>query len=99
MIFCLYTDYGALNSKPVFDAFAKSLLDAGHTVIYNEPYRVGGHYDNYDVAVIWSVLWHGRMAKNKTVWEHYINTNIPVLVVEVGMIHRGTTWKICINVT
>ena len=40
MIFCLYTDYGALNSKPVFEAFAKSITDAGHTVTYNEPYRV-----------------------------------------------------------
>ncbi len=44
MIFCLYTDYGALNSKPIFEAFAKSLIDAGHTVIYNEPYRVMDHY-------------------------------------------------------
>ena len=69
MIFCLYTDYGALNSQPVFHAFAKSVTDAGHTVIYNEPYRVLSHYDNYDVAVIWSVLWNGRMTKNKTVWE------------------------------
>ena len=60
MIFCLYTDYGALNSQPVFHAFAKSVADAGHTVIYNEPYRVFDHYDNYDVAVIWSVLLHTR---------------------------------------
>ena len=67
MIFCLYTDYGALNSQPVFHAFAKSVVDAGHTVIYNEPYRVMDHYDNYDVAVIWSVLWNGRMAQNKYV--------------------------------
>ncbi len=97
MIFCLYTDYGALNSKPVFEAFAKSLLDAGHTVIYNEPYRVGGHYDNYDVAVIWSVLWHGRMAKNKTIWEQNRMLNKPVIVLEVGGIKRGTTWKVGLN--
>lgn len=97
MIFCLYTDYGALNSKPVFEAFAKSLLDAGHTVIYNEPYRVGGHYDNYDVAVIWSVLWHGRMAKNKTIWEQNRMLDKPVIVLEVGGINRGTTWKVGLN--
>ena len=97
MIFCLYTDYGALNSKPVFEAFAKSIIDAGHTVIYNEPYRVFGHYDNYDVAVIWSVLWNGRMAKNKTVWEQNRLLNKPVIVLEVGGINRGTTWKVGLN--
>ena len=48
MKFSLFTDYGAQNSKPVFDAFASSLSDAGHTVTFNE-------WDS-DVAVIWSVL-------------------------------------------
>ena len=97
MIFCLYTDYGALNSKPVFEAFAKSLTNAGHTVIYNEPYRVMDHYDNYDVAVIWSVLWNGRMANNKQIWD--INRRLikPVIVLEVGGIQRGTTWKVGLN--
>lgn len=97
MIFCLYTDYGALNSKPVFEAFAKSLVDAGHKVIYNEPYRIGDHYSNYDVAVIWSVLWNGRMAKNKTVWEQNRLLDKPVIVLEVGGIKRGTTWKVGLN--
>jgi len=97
MIFCLYTDYGALNSKPVFEAFAKSIIDAGHTVIYNEPYRVMDHYDNYDVAVIWSVLWHGRMAKNKNVWEQNRMLKKPVIVLEVGGIQRGITWKVGLN--
>ena len=97
MIFCLYTDYGALNSKPIFDAFAKSLKDAGHTVIYNEPYRVMEHYDNYDVAVIWSVLWHGRMTKNKQIWDINRDLGKPVIVLEVGGIQRGTTWKVGLN--
>ena len=97
MIFCLYTDYGALNSKPVFEAFAHSLIDAGHTVIYNEPYRVMNHYNNYDVAVIWSVLWNGRMSSNKQVWEVNRNNNRPVIVLEVGGIQRGTTWKVGLN--
>lgn len=97
MIFCLYTEFGALNSNPIFEAFAKSIIDAGHTVIYNEPYRVFGHYDNYDVAVIWSVLWNGRMAKNKTVWEQNRLLNKPVIVLEVGGIQRSTTWKVGLN--
>ena len=97
MIFCLYTDYGALNSKPIFEAFAKSVTDAGHTVIYNEPYRVMSHYENYDIAVIWSVLWNGRMAQNKTVWEQNRLLDRPVIVLEVGGIKRGTTWKVGLN--
>ena len=97
MIFCLYTDNGAMNSKPVFEAFAKSIIDAGHKVIYNEPYRVFDHYDNYDVAVIWSVLWNGKMSKNKTVWEQNRLQNRPVIVLEVGGIKRGTTWKVGLN--
>ena len=97
MIFCLYTDYGALNSKPVFEAFAKSITEAGHTVIYNEPYRVMDHYGNYDVAVIWSVLWNGRMTRNKQVWEQNRKLNRPVIVLEVGGIERGTTWKVGLN--
>ena len=97
MIFCLYTEFGALNSKPIFEAFAKSIIDAGHTVIYNEPYRVMGHYDNYDIAVIWSVLWSGRMSKNKDVWEQNRLLNKPVIVLEVGGINRGVTWKVGLN--
>ena len=97
MKFSLYTDHGALNSKPVFEAFAKSLVDAGHTVIYNEPYRVFDHYDSYDVAVIWSVLWNGRMSPNKVIWEQCRLMNKPVIVLEVGGINRGVTWKVGLN--
>ena len=96
MIFCLYTDHGALNSKPVFEAFAKSLVDAGHSVMYNEPYRVFDHYSNYDIAVIWSVLWQGRMDKK----QNSVGTKRfkqPVIVLEVGGINRGTTWKVGLN--
>ena len=97
MRFSLYTDNGALNSKPVFEAFAKSLADAGHTIIYNEPYQVINHYDNYDVAVIWSVLWNGRMSKNKQIWDINRQLGKPVIVLEVGGIKRGTTWKVGLN--
>ena len=97
MRFSLYTDHGALNSKPVFEAFAKSLTDAGHTVLYNEPYRVMDHYDNYDVAVIWSVLWNGRMVRNKQIWDLNRQLGKPVIVLEVGGIQRGTTWKVGLN--
>ena len=89
MKFSLWTDYGALNSKPVFDAFANSLNDSGHTVVYND--------SSADVDVIWSVLFHGRMARNRQVWEQNRLLNKPVIVLEVGGINRGTTWKVGLN--
>ena len=85
MKFSLWTDYGALNSGPVFDAFATSLVDNGHTVVYND--------NTADVDCIWSVLWHGRMARNKAIWEN----EKPTIVLEVGGINRGTTWKVGLN--
>ena len=85
MKFSLWTEYGALNSKPVFTAFANSLIDNGHTVIYND--------DSADINVIWSVLFNGRMARNKAVWDQ----KKPTIVLEVGGIKRGTTWKVGLN--
>ena len=85
MRFSLWTNYGALNSRPVFDAFANSLMDAGHTVVYND--------NTADIDVIWSVLFHGRMARNKTIW----GNKKPTIVLEVGGIQRGTTWKVGLN--
>jgi len=85
MKFSLWTAYGALNSKPVFDAFEHSLISNGHTVTRND--------SNTDVNVIWSVLFNGRMAGNQTVWEQ----KKPTIVLEVGGINRGTTWKVGLN--
>jgi hypothetical protein len=50
-----------------------------------------------DAAVIWSVLWHGRMAANKQVYEHYRQQSKPVIVIDVGALYRGQTWKIAVN--
>ena len=85
MRFSLWTHNGALNSRPVFDAFDNSLVAAGHDVSYND---IGA-----DVNVIWSVLWNGRMARNEAVW----NQDKPTIVLEVGGIKRGTTWKVGLN--
>lgn len=85
MKFSLWTQYGARNSKPVFDAFAVSLRAAGHTVVENDL--------RADVNVIWSVLWKGRMAPNKDIFF----SCKPVIVLEVGGIIRGETWKIGLN--
>lgn len=50
-----------------------------------------------DAAIIWSALWHGRMAPNKKVYEHYRAQNKPVIIVDIGALYRGETWKIAIN--
>jgi len=81
----LWTSYGALNSRPIFDAFEHSLISAGWTVSHNDA--------SADVNVIWSVLFNGRMAGNKKVWKQ----TKPTIVLEVGGIKRGTTWKVGLN--
>lgn len=88
MKFKLWREYGALNSKPVFDAFASGVEKLGYTVVNNSI---------ADVDVIWSVLFHGRMLSNKTVWNNAKKAGRPVVVLEVGGINRGTTWKVGLN--
>ena len=89
MKFSLWRENGALNSRPVFDAFANSLVGAGHDVVDND--------SSSDVDVIWSVLWHGRMAANKRIWENNQSNKKPTIVLEVGGIRRGITWKVGLN--
>ena len=86
-----FTNYGPLNSKPVFQAFLDSVKNAGDTVLENTD------DGNCDIAVIWSVLWQGRMAKYRNIWQTYRDKNKPVVVLEVGGIKRNETWKIGIN--
>tara|TARA_B100000035_G_scaffold314268_1_gene330081 strand:- start:1240 stop:2121 length:882 start_codon:yes stop_codon:yes gene_type:complete len=83
--------HGPLNSKDVFKKFITSLENSGEQVFVNQ--RV----NDADVAVIWSVLWQGRMRKYKEIWDRYRNANKPVIVIEVGGIKRNETWKIGIN--
>src|SRR6056300_1725197 len=89
MKFSLWRRYGALNSGPVFDAFATGARSLGWHCVDND--------DTADVDVIWSVLWNGRMAQNKAIWDRARSQSKPVVVLEVGGIKRGTTWKVGIN--
>ncbi len=86
----IWPENGPLNSKPIFDAFIHSLRTAGEDVILNKD-------SNADVAVIWSVLWRGRMERNHRIWQKYRNANKPVIVLEVGGLKRNITFKIGIN--
>ncbi len=87
MRFKLYREYGALNSVPVFNAFEQGLKSIGHEVVDNDE----------DVAVIWSVLWSGRMLGNKKIYEHCRATNKPIIIIEVGNLKRNTTWRISLD--
>lgn len=89
--FRLWREYGALNSRPIFDAFARSIISSGGTICDS------ADYDAADVHVIWSVLFNGRMAHNRTVWDNCQCRGKPVIVLEVGGIQRGTTWKVGLN--
>ena len=87
----LFNNFGAKNSVPVFQAIAQGLSAQGHTVVY--------HDITADVAVIWSMLWSGRMRPNQEVYQAFRRQGRPVIVAEVGMIQRGQTWKIGVNGT
>jgi len=88
MKFNLWRQNGALNSSPIFDAFHAGAVALGHDVVIN---------GNDGIDVIWSVLWHGRMAGNQAIWQRNVQQGKPTVVLEVGGIKRGTTWKVGLN--
>lgn len=89
MKFSLWTQNGALNSKPVFEAFKQGALSLGHTCVENSTVS--------DVDVIWSMLWAGRMRNNQQIWQRAQLQQRPVIVLEVGGLRRGTTWRIGVD--
>jgi hypothetical protein len=91
MKIAIFPEYGSLNSQPVFDALIKHLQSKNEKIMINK-------FDNTcDVAIIWSVLWQGRMERNKRVWDFFRSQNKPVVVLEVGGLLRNRTWKMGIN--
>ena len=87
MRFRIYQENGALNSWPVFAAFSAGLKKLGHSVVDKDE----------DVGVIWSVLWQGRMRPNKLIYENSIKNNRPIIIIEVGNLKRGVTWRVGLN--
>ena len=82
--------HGPLNSKDIFAKFIKSMKATGDEVQVNKE-------TNGDVAVIWSVLWQGRMQSYKKIWDRYRSQGKPVIVIEVGGLRRNLSFKIAIN--
>ena len=82
--------HGPLNSKTIFQKFIQSIKNTGDEVHENKE-------TNGDVAVIWSVLWRGRMQGYKKIWDRYRSQGKPVIVIEVGGLRRNLSFKIGIN--
>ena len=87
----VWTNFGPLNSKPIFQAFIKSLENTGEQIYINKS------VPNSDVAVIWSVLWLGRMQGYHKIWNEFRAKGKPVIVLEVGGLRRNKSFKIGIN--
>lgn len=78
-----------MNGGPVINAVLDGFQSAGIQTQENS-------WES-DAAVIWSVLWNGRMLANQHVYRHYRDQNKPVVIVEAGALYRGSTWKISVN--
>lgn len=79
----------ARNAQKPLDAFLDSCQARGLTLQENSL--------TSDAVVIWSVLWNGRMQANEAVYNHYRRQNKPVIVMDVGALYRGHTWKLAVN--
>jgi hypothetical protein len=79
----------AQNSRQPLEALLTSLRRAGHVLVENSM--------DADAAVLWSVLWHGRMASNQQAYLHYRGLGRPVIIIDIGALYRGETWKIALN--
>jgi hypothetical protein len=77
------------NSGPVLAALLESLQHAGIRTEVNSM--------TSDAVIIWSVLWSGRMIKNREIYQHYRSLGRPVIVIDIGSLQRGVTWKVAIN--
>ena len=86
----IWPKFGPLNSHKIFDCFIQSLRDNGEQLFVNQS-------ADADVAVIWSVLWQGRMRNYQRIWQQYRSLGKPVVVLEVGGLRRNESFKIGIN--
>ena len=79
----------ALNSRTVMEGVLDVFQASGIQTQENSWHS--------DAAVIWSVLWNGRMADNQRVYNHYRSQGKPVIILDVGALHREYTWKVSVN--
>ena len=87
MRFKIHKENGALNSPPIFAALEQGIKNNGFSVVDHDQ----------DVDVIWSVLWHGRMQQNKIIYEGCRQQNRPIMIIEVGNLCRGSSWRVSLD--
>ncbi|MGA0089740.1 MAG: hypothetical protein ACO3HS_03480 [Burkholderiaceae bacterium] len=87
--YCFRRTFSGGSSLRIFSAFCKGLERLGLK-------EVDSH-KKANVWVIWSLLWGGKMVANKKFWDLARKKKVPVLVLDVGAIERGKTWKIAVN--
>lgn len=85
----VFSKSGAQNSAPVFEAWCQGARSLGWQCTEDDL--------TADVAVIWSMLWRGRMQANRSIWQHYRESGRSVIVLEVGNLDRGRTWRMGVN--
>ena len=85
----IFNRFGALNSGSGVAAFRDGCKR--HHI------RVSEHDSSADVAGIWSHLWSGRMLANQAVWQEFSSSGRPVIIMEIGQLNRGVTWKMGVN--
>jgi hypothetical protein len=85
----IFPSQSAQNSRPVLDAMIRSMSAHGWQIRENDL--------RADVAVIWSVLWWGRMKNNQNIYRVFQDTGRPVIVVDIGTLRRGLTWKVALG--
>lgn len=91
MKFTYFPNYAARNALPVINAFVNGCRRLGFVAVPNDM--------TADAAVIWSQLWAGKMVGNRAIWNHFRSSGRPVIVLEVGLLNRNTTWKVGVNGT
>ena len=79
----------ALNGGTPMNAMLVALRKAGI-----EPQE---RSQNSDAVLLWSSLWSGRMAANEPVYKHYRSQGKPAIIIDIGALRRGTTWKVAVN--
>ena len=84
-----FQNYCAQNAQEPMQAFQAGVQKYNYKFVPDDL--------NADIAVIWSVLWAGRMQGNKKIFDTFRSANKPVIVIDVGTIKRNVTWKIAVN--
>lgn len=85
----IFPRFGASNSPKIFHSFCEGAKKLG--------YHVVEHDLSADIFVIWSILWFGRMKSNQEIWNFAKNHGKKIIILEVGGLHRGKTWRVGLN--